>query len=215
MTGEPDRAPITPPSLPVLGLLLAGGRSTRMGRDKALLPLGGVSLIQRATDTLRPQVAALAISANGDPGRFAFLDLPVLPDGAPSAGPLSGLLAGLHWAAGTGRASHLAIVACDTPFFPRDLVVRLLAATRPEDDRIVVPRSGGRAHPVFGLFSITCRDPLAHWLAEAQNPAMHRWIESRPHVYADITDDPDPFFNVNTPEDLVIAARRLACPSER
>ncbi|MBK8084152.1 MAG: NTP transferase domain-containing protein [Devosia sp.] len=203
MTGEPDRAPITPAPLLVSRLLLAGGRSTRKGATRPCCR-GGVSLI-RATDTLRPQVAALAISANGDPRRFDFLDPPILPDGAPSSGPLSGLLAGLHWAAGTGRASHLAIVACDTPFFPATwwCVFWLQTARR--------TTASGTGPAGAHIRSSGCSPSPAgtrlHWLGSRRRTRPCPWIESRPHVYADITGDPDPFFNVNTPEDLVVAAR--------
>jgi len=194
----------------IVGLILAGGRSSRMGRDKALIPLGGTALVQRTVDRLRPQVAALAISANGDPRLFDFLGLPVLPDATPGAGPMSGLAAGLRWANGIEGAAHLALVPCDTPFFPRDLVRRLAGAAIGDADRIAVPRSGGRSHPVFGLFPTSCTEPLARWLAEGQKPTMQRWIETRPHLYVDVEDDPDPFFNINTPEDLALAAQYLA-----
>ncbi len=203
----PGAAPEAVPS--ILGLILAGGRSLRMGRDKALILLAGTTLIQRTVDRLRPQVAALAISANGDPRRLDFLGVPILPDTAPGAGPMSGLAEGLRWASGVPGATHLALVPCDTPFFPRDLVRRLAAAVHGEADRIAVPRSGGRSHPVHGLFPIACAQPLAGWLAEGQKPAMQRWIGTRPHVYVDIEDAPDPFFNVNTPEDLAVAAQSL------
>ncbi len=114
------------------GIILAGGLATRMGGgDKCLHSLGDRRLIDHVIARIAPQVAGLALNANGDPARFADLGLPVLPDSIEGfAGPLAGVLAGLDWAAGQG-ASQVVSVAADTPFFPRDLVERLEHATDP------------------------------------------------------------------------------------
>src|SRR6476646_8739863 len=87
-----------------LGVILAGGRAARMGgRDKALLPLDGRPILAWVVERLRPQVAALALNANGDPARFASFGLPVLADATDDhPGPLAGVLAGLDWAAAEG-----------------------------------------------------------------------------------------------------------------
>ena len=104
----------------ICGLVLAGGHGRRLGgADKALLPLAGRPLLGWLLPRLAPQVDALAISANGDPARFAAFGLPVLPDPVVDQGPLSGLLAGLDWAAGQG-AQALLTVPADTPFIPLD-----------------------------------------------------------------------------------------------
>jgi molybdopterin-guanine dinucleotide biosynthesis protein A len=109
-------------SLP-LGVILAGGLATRMGGgDKALLQVGGQTLLNRVIDRLQPQVAGMALNANGDAARFDAFELPVLPDSiAGYPGPLAGVLAGLDWAAEQG-AEAIVTVAADTPFFPADLV---------------------------------------------------------------------------------------------
>ncbi|MGC1262096.1 MAG: NTP transferase domain-containing protein, partial [Jannaschia helgolandensis] len=119
------------------GLILAGGRATRMGGtdanniDKGRLLINGTSLIARVIGTLAPQVDRIALNANGDPTRWADLNLPVLPDTAPDhPGPLAGVLAGLDWAASLG-CPHIVTAAADTPFLPPDLVPRLLAAAGP------------------------------------------------------------------------------------
>ena len=111
-----------------VGVILAGGRATRMGGgDKGLLPLGEARLLDHVVGRLAPQVAALALNANGDGARFAAYGLPVVPDSlAGFPGPLAGVLAGLDWAAERG-AELVVTAAADTPFFPRDLVERLLA----------------------------------------------------------------------------------------
>ena len=102
-------------------VVLAGGRSTRMGGgDKSLELLGSRPLLAHVLDRLGPQASAVAISANGDAGRFSQFDRPVLADTVPGyLGPLAGLLAGMQWAQGLG-ATHILSMPTDTPFFPKD-----------------------------------------------------------------------------------------------
>ena len=119
-----------------LGVILAGGLATRMGGgDKGLLPLGDGTLLSSVIDRLEPQVADLALNANGDPARFADFKMAVLPDSIDGfAGPLAGVLAGLDWAAKHG-AETIVTAAADTPFFPADLVPRLLLAAEGQKHR--------------------------------------------------------------------------------
>jgi len=127
----------------IAGLILAGGGARRMdGRDKSFLELGGETLIGRTVARLRPQVAALAISANRDPVHFAACNAPVLADAAVAGeGPLAGVLAGLHWARMLSpRPACLVTAAVDTPFFPHDLVARLAAVGGP--DTVAAERHG-------------------------------------------------------------------------
>ena len=140
----------------IAGLILAGGQGRRLGgRDKALIDLGGKSLVRRAVERLSLQAAPLALSANGDPQRFAALGLPVLPDRiAADAGPLGGIHAGLVWAAGLG-AARLVTVAVDTPFFPADLVERLSTASG-DDNHPTIAASADGLHPTFGLWPVGC-----------------------------------------------------------
>ncbi len=106
----------------VAAIILAGGNARRMGGvDKPLLELGGVPMLARSIAALRPDVSAIAISANGDPARYAEFSLPVLPDGPFQAeGPLAGVLAGLDWAAARGVEALLTVPG-DTPFIPAGL----------------------------------------------------------------------------------------------
>ena len=114
------------------GIILAGGRATRMGGgDKGLKLVGGRRLIDHVIARLAPQCGPLALNANGDPARFIDLGLPVLPDSLPDhPGPLAGVLAGLDWACEQGGEA-IVTAAADTPFFPTDLVARLRAAAGP------------------------------------------------------------------------------------
>ncbi|MCE0504469.1 molybdenum cofactor guanylyltransferase MobA [Roseivivax sp. GX 12232] len=193
-----------------LGVILAGGKATRMGGgDKGRLALRGASLFAHVTDRLAPQVAGLALNANGDPARFADLGLPVLPDSLPDfPGPLAGVLAGLDWAAEAG-AETLVSVAADTPFFPRDLVARLQAEARGMAHPLVLaatpdPKRGRVRHPTFGLWPVALREDLRAALMAGTRKVV-LWTEAHGGREALFEDPGDPFFNVNTPEDLARA----------
>lgn len=190
------------------GLILAGGNATRMGGgDKSRLMIAGIPLITRVVDALGPQVDRLALSANGDPGRWADLNLPVLPDADPDRpGPLAGVLAGLDWAASLG-CPHIVTAAADTPFLPPDLVPRLLLAAGPSGLALAATQDGDRIRPqpTFGLWPVALREDLRTELASGTRKIL-RWTDRHEAGLAVFAVTPwDPFFNVNTPEDLVLA----------
>nr|WP_291741413.1 molybdenum cofactor guanylyltransferase MobA [Bauldia sp.] len=201
-------------SLRPVGVLLAGGRASRMdGIDKCLLPFGATPLLANAIERLGPQVSALIINANGDASRFAGFGLPVVADPVPGfVGPLAGILAGMRWAMKTvPEATQIASVATDTPFFPVDLVQRLTAAL-PSPDQAAIARTGGRVHGVFGVFPVACADTLDHRIRTGRSLRVRDWLDDIGYVPVDFDDSAtgrrDPFFNINTPEDLE-AARAL------
>ncbi|WP_170562634.1 molybdenum cofactor guanylyltransferase MobA [Ruegeria atlantica] len=207
-----------------LGVILAGGLATRMGGgDKGLLTIGKQSLLSHVIDRLNPQVGGLALNANGDPKRFANLNLPILPDTIEGfAGPLAGVLAGLDWAAEQG-AESIVTAAADTPFFPRDLAARLMQAaegqvhplvlaTTPRTSDEALKSGGGKRvnrHPTFGLWPVALRDDLR----DALNGGLRKvvlWTDKHNGREALFPADPfDPFFNVNTPDDLARAQELL------
>ena len=195
-------------------VILAGGRGTRMdGADKALLPLAGRPMIAHLIDRLAPQCAPLGINAGGEAGRFAFTDLPVLSDSvAGQPGPLAGILAALDWAAASG-ADAVVTAAVDTPFPPADLVDRLRQAARPTGLAIAAsPDNTGRMrrHPTFGLWPVRLRGPLRAALKAGERKVM-LWAEAQGATVAEFAATPfDPFFNINTPEDLARAERIAA-----
>ena len=160
------------------GVILAGGQASRMGGgDKGFLPLGQGTILSHVIDRLAPQVQALALNANGDPGRFADLGLPVLPDSIEGfAGPLAGVLAGLDWAAEEG-ASHIVTAAADTPFFPADLVPQLLHAAETEGKPIALARTENGRHPTFGLWPCALRDDLRQALTSGIRKVV-QWTDS-------------------------------------
>jgi molybdopterin-guanine dinucleotide biosynthesis protein A len=198
------------------GVILAGGLSSRMGQDKARIRLGGASLIDRAARRLRPQVSALAVNANGpvlfEPGE----ELPVFADlDATRSGPLGGVLAALdHTKRGHPDASHVATVPTDSPFFPGDLVARLSRAVD-TPERIVAARSPSGPHPVFALWPVALMDDLAEWLASGGARRVRSYLER--HQAREVAfpmvetarGDFDPFFNINTPDDLDAAENWL------
>jgi molybdopterin-guanine dinucleotide biosynthesis protein A len=204
------------PSSRIGGVILAGGQSRRMGgNDKALVLLGGKPMLGHVTARLRPQVGWLLLSANGDPGRFAAFDLPVVGDAGEPQGPLGGILAGMDWAAAHApTTAFIATVPADTPFVPRDLVERLGAGITTERG-VAVARSRGVLHPVVGLFPVALRDELRAWLGAGSDRAARAFVAHQKAVATDFTDAPggfDPFFNVNTADDLFRAESWLAAP---
>ena len=198
-----------------LGVLLAGGRSQRMGGvDKSLARLGGRPLIARVLERMRPQVASLVINANGDPGRFEAFGLDVVPDTSnASLGPLAGILTGMLWAR-THRTDirFIATAPTDAPFLPLDLVSRLSAGL--EDCDVAIARCRGQDHPVFGLFAVDLVDQLGEFLHQSPNRAVKAWLDGQAVVHVNFTpaeeDAIDPFFNLNTPSDLATAERVVA-----
>jgi len=199
----------------LVGLLLAGGLSRRMGGgDKALCPLAGRTLLDHVIDRVRPQVAELVLNANGDPARFAAFGLPVLADSVPDyAGPLAGILAGLDWAAANRPDCPLVLsAASDAPFLPRDLAARLLAGLKAAGADLACAASAGRPHPVIGLWPVRLREPLRAAIIGEGLRKVDRWTaRCRLATIAFPEEIPglDPFFNANTPDDLARAATLL------
>jgi molybdopterin-guanine dinucleotide biosynthesis protein A len=191
------------------GVILAGGLSSRMGQDKTRIRLGGAALIDRAARRLRPQVSALAVNANGPMVFERGEELPVFADlDAARAGPLGGVLAALdHARHDHPGASHVATVPTDSPFFPADLVARL-ASVADTPERIAVARSSSGLHPVFALWPVALAEDLSDWLSGGGALRVRSYLER--HQAREITFPQietargpfDPFFNINTPDDL-------------
>ena len=200
----------------VAGVVLAGGRSSRMGGgDKCLKPLAGRPLIAHVIERLRPQVSDLVINANGEPSRFASFGLPVVADSFSGyAGPLAGVHAGLEWVkANRPGIGSIVTVAADTPFFPSDLVPRFLAAFE-DGHGICVARSEEGVHPVFGLWPVAIAGEIEASLKKGTRK-VSVWAEQ--HGAKEVSFPPvmvggrpiDPFFNVNRLEELAEVDSRL------
>lgn len=199
----------------IVGLLLAGGLSRRMGGgDKTLRRLGDRTLLDHVVDRMRPQVTALILNANGDPTRFAVVGLPVVPDSVPDfAGPLAGILAGLDWSAANRPDCPLVVsVPTDAPFLPRDLVARLVAGMAAAGAELACAASGGQPHPVVGLWPVRLREALRHAVVTEGIRKVDVWtgryrLATVP--FAEEMPGVDPFFNANRPDDLDRAAALL------
>jgi molybdopterin-guanine dinucleotide biosynthesis protein A len=200
----------------IVGVLLAGGRSSRMGGgDKCLRPLGGEPILTRIIARLRPQVPDIIINANGDVSRFAPFGFPVVPDTITGfSGPLAGVHAGLEWVrANRPDIGHSVTVATDTPFFPTDLVRRFLAEAR-DGSTFLVARSEAGTHPVIGLWPVELAAALKVSLDQGHRK-VSAWVKD--HGAVEVPFPPveidgtliDPFYNVNTPEDLAAAETLL------
>ena len=200
------------------GIILAGGLSTRMGGgDKGLLMLGKTTIIERVIDKISPQVGSLAININGDSSRFPDYKLPIIPDSIKGyLGPLSGILAGMEWAFKNGNR-YIATVAADTPFLPDDLIKRLHAMVKSKNLNIGIAASRILSgddvfiHPTFGIWEVALKDDLRDALANDTRKIMF-WAKKfkLDYYYFDTSDKlSDPFFNINTPDDLEEAKYRL------
>jgi molybdenum cofactor guanylyltransferase len=192
----------------ILGVILAGGLASRMGGgDKGLKTIGGRTILDRVVQRIGSQVERLIISANGDAERLADFDLPVIPDSLPDRpGPLAGILAAMDFAAEMTPANLVLSVAGDCPFLPTDLAPRLRALRTLHESRIVVAHSGGMAQPTIALWDISLRHDLRKALSHEGLRKIDLFTARYPTSQCEWMDEPyDPFFNANTPDDLVLA----------
>ncbi|MBT0958033.1 molybdenum cofactor guanylyltransferase MobA [Alphaproteobacteria bacterium KMM 3653] len=198
-----------------VGVILAGGLATRMGGgDKGLVSLGDQTVLEHVTARFAPQVGQMALNANGDAARFAGLGLPVLADTLPgNPGPLAGVLAGMEWGRAQG-ARHVITVAADTPFFPRDYVAKMTAGLEASGEAIATAATQGPGrlwwHPTFAIWPTSLADALRQAIMDGTRRVVI-WAGEHGNVPVIFPDGPpDPFFNINTPEDLTEAERLLA-----
>lgn len=202
----------------VIGVILAGGRSSRMGGgDKFLEPVGDTTMLSLVIKRLKPQLETLIISTNGDPARLAEYGLPAVTDPIEGyAGPLAGVLAAFNWAmTNQPEASHILTVAADTPFFPSNYADCMIAkAGDLPKDSIILATSNGRYHPIFGLWPIALRDDLNQALQDGMRK-IRAWTDSQSNGSLDFEntnisgETVDPFFNVNEPADLARCIKLL------
>lgn len=193
----------------VLGAVIAGGQSRRMGgQEKSFVMLGGVSLLERVLSRIAPQVEDIIINGNGDAGRFAGFGHQVIPDILPQGTPLAGLHAALCHGKSQGFDAVLTVPS-DAPFLPLNLVARLAEAGA--QTGAAVARSGGQSHHLTGLWSTA----MAGKLGELLGSGTLRRMMDLAEVFEVATsewqvDETDPFLNINTPDDLALAERLLA-----
>jgi molybdopterin-guanine dinucleotide biosynthesis protein A len=203
----------------ILGVVLAGGTSRRFGGgDKGLADLGGQPVLSHVVERFGPQVARLILNVNGDASRFASFDLPKIADAEnPGLGPLSGILAALDWqSVHAPDCIAIATVSADVPFLPADLIARL---NERRGDGIAIAISGGRRHPTIALWPRSARDVVAKALAR-RDLSVNALTERLNAVAVEFPmrniggSEIDPFFNINTRDDLATASALLREPEE-
>lgn len=203
-----------PTATQVLGVILAGGLARRMGGgDKCLLSVEGEPILAHILRRLRPQSRTVILNANGDARRFDEFDVEVVADAvADTPGPLGGVLTGMEWArVQQSEVTHVVTVAGDTPFFPLDLVPQLCAALDRGGPPIAIAatRSGGdlRDQPTFGLWPVDRAGALRQAIVDDGVRKILDWADAQGCVRVEFAaESHDPFFNVNTPDDLKLAA---------
>jgi molybdopterin-guanine dinucleotide biosynthesis protein A len=183
------------------------------GGDKARIRIADRTILERVLATFKPQCARVILNANGDPARFADTGLPVVADSVPDfPGPLAGILSGLDWAAAHAPdMGDMVSVPGDCPFLPGDLVERLEAARHAAGTPLACARSGEWRHPTVALWRVALRDELRNAVVGEGLRKIESWTARHGVAIADWPDTPvDPFFNVNTPEDVAQAERIAA-----
>ena len=195
-----------------VGVILAGGRSSRMGVGrKALLDLNGRSLLAHVVDHLKPQLDPLVLSCESDTRDFESFRLTVVPDLLPDhRGPLAGLCSALQYLVDAGYNDGLVLCPCDAPFIPENLVATLLQESQCEEKPVVVISYQGVLQPTFSLWQ-------NHHLSVIRDAVVNKGLGGLKQVLAYLPHtvvewelaEPSPFFNINTPADLETASQWL------
>ena len=187
----------------ITGLILAGGRGSRMGgTDKGLQAFQGMPMVQHTLQRLAPQTGSLLINANRNLDRYRAFGVPVIPDAIPDfAGPLAGMLAGLAQC----QTRWIVTAPCDTPFLPTDLVDRLAHAIEAEQAEIAIPvtlDADGRRwlQPVFCMMPVTAAASLRAYVDGGQRK-IETWVTSQ-RVAQVVFEDAAAFANINTLDEL-------------
>lgn len=196
------------PRQDITGVVLAGGRARRMGGDdKGLLRVNGEAMVVHALRGLASQVSSLLINANRNQDRYAELggcDVVADADGE-FAGPLAGMASAMQ----RTTTRYILTVPCDSPLLAPNLGERLFAALAAEDAEISVAHDGTRMQPVFALLDCALRPSIVDYLASGGRK-IDAWYAERRLALADLTDHPDMFLNINTPQDRDLLEKRLA-----
>ena len=206
----PDKIGTSPT---VLGVVLAGGQSTRMdGTDKSLMRFGATSLMERTIDRFKSQIPDIILSANRNPDKFKKHNVPIIKDDIKGyVGPLAGVLSGMKWAhTNKPTIKHIITVAVDTPFFPTDYAKTMLAKHK-NNTQITIANSNGRNHPVFAMWDIDLMCDLESFLVDEGNRKVMLFAERYNFVIQNFEHKSgiDPFFNINTYENLTEAQTHL------
>ena len=194
------------------GVILAGGRSSRMGgRRKALIELNGRPLLTYVIDRLQAHLDPLMLSCDSETSEFEPFGLPLVPDLLPGfRGPLTGLYSALQYLADKGQQNGLVLCPCDAPFIPSDFVQRFLEAGQGDDKPVVVVSYQGVLQPTFSMWH-THHLPVIHEaVVKRGDGGLKYMLRFLPHTVVEwALSEPSPFFNINTPDDLKTASNWL------
>ena len=193
--------------------LLAGGQARRMGGgDKNLMMLAGKPLLQHVLDRVDFDGRPVMINANGDSSRYTKFGLPVCADVIDGfAGPLAGILTGLEWVvANHPECTHMISLATDAPFLPFDLIARLevgLDARIDNGANIAQAMSFGQRHPVFAIWPVALTVALRRAVIDDGLRKIDDFTDRHQCITVEFTGEPDPFMNLNRPDDFDLAQR--------
>jgi len=194
----------------ILGAILAGGQSKRMGKDKLFLELNNKKLIEHTIDKVKKYLKKVIIITNQDNEFFSKNNLITVKDCIEGQlGPLVGILTAMKWAKeNLNKCSWIATFPCDTPFFPKSIIESFIKESEKKESLILCASSHGRKHNIFGLWSLDLYDKLKDDLINKKVRKVQDWTEKNKIKNLEFKfKDYDPFFNINTEEDLEFAKK--------
>jgi molybdopterin-guanine dinucleotide biosynthesis protein A len=194
----------------ILGAILAGGQSRRMGKDKLFLELNNKKLIEHTIDKVKKYLKQIIIITNQDNEFFFKNNLTTVKDCIEGQlGPLVGILTAMKWAKeNSHKYSWIATFPCDTPFFPESIIKSFIEESEKKESLLLSASSHGRKHNIFGLWSLDLYDKLENDLVNKKIRKVQDWAEENKIKNLEFKfKDYDPFFNINTEEDLEFAKK--------
>ena len=194
----------------ILGAILAGGKSERMGEDKLFLNLNNKTLIEHTINKVKKHLKKLIIITNKENEFFIKNNLTVVKDCIEGQlGPLVGILTAMKWAKeNSTKSSWIASFPCDTPFFPESIISKFIEESKKKESLILCASSHGRKHNIFGLWSLDLYDKLYNDLVNNKVRKVQDWTKANNIKNLEFKfKDYDPFFNINTAEDLKFAQK--------
>jgi len=194
----------------ILGAILAGGQSKRMGKDKLFLELNNKKLIEHTIDKVKKYLKKVIIITSQDNEFFSKNNLTTVKDCVEGQlGPLVGILTAMKWAKeNLNKCSWIATFPCDTPFFPESIIKSFIEESEKKESLILCASSHGRKHNIFGLWSLDLYDKLKDDLINKKIRKVQDWTEKSKIKNLEFKfKDYDPFFNINTEEDLAVAKK--------
>ena len=194
----------------ILGSILAGGKSKRMGKDKLFLNLDDKTLIEHTIDKVKKHLKEIIVVTNTENEFFKKNNLTIVKDCIEGhLGPLVGILTAMKWAKeNLPKCNWIATFPCDTPFFPESIILKFIEESKKKESLILCASSHGRKHNIFGLWSLDLYDKLHNDLVNNKVRKVQDWTKVNNIKNLEFKfKDYDPFFNINTIEDLEIAKK--------